>query len=205
MASGTFEKTNFSWQIQQFQQRIEEWLERMFARSPGDNITTPDWQIPNWLQQSLFWLVVIGLILWAGWQLYKLLHPYLSNYFRLRELSPTLTPARTPELTTSDWLNRSRHAQQQGNYREACRALYMATLQRLNDNGLIRQELSRTDGEYLNLIQGNLVPDLSASQPYQTLICTHERLCFSDAAISVEVFDRCWQAYQEIERSAVRD
>ena len=205
VASGTFEKTSFSWQIQQFQQRIGEWLERVFAHSSEDNVTPYNWQIPDWLQRGLFWLVVISLIVWAGWQLYQLLQPYLFNYFHLRDFSPPLTSARTPELTTLDWLKRSRQAHQQGNYREACRALYMATLQHLNDNNLIQQEPSRTDGEYLNLIQGSLIEDLSVSQPYQLLIRTHERLCFSDAAISAEIFDRCWQAYREIERAEIKE
>jgi len=198
VASGTFERTSITWQIQQFQQRVNEWLERFFARTPNTDVPTRNWQIPDWLQKGLFWFLVTGLILWAGWQLYQLLQPYLSGYFRSGHLSPPLTAAASTQRMPSDWLKRSRQAQQQGNYREACRALYMATLQHLSDNSLIRQEPSRTDGEYLSLIQ-----ELSISQPYQLLIQTHEQLCFSDADISVEVFDRCWQAYQEIEESRV--
>lgn len=200
MASGTFEKTSVAWQIQQLQQRISEWLERIFARPPDSNVPTPNWQIPDWLQKGLFWFMVVALILWAGWQLYQLLQPYLSGYFHPGNLSPPLTTAPTTRLTASDWLKRSRQAQQQGNYREACRALYMATLQQLSDNSLICQEPSRTDGEYLHLIQ-----EISASQPYRLLIQIHEQLCFSDTDISVEVFDRCWQAYREIEESGIRD
>lgn len=191
--SGTFEKTSWDWQIQQLQQRMAEALERFFTRE-NQNGSQLNWEIPDWLQKALFWLIAIGLILWASWQLYKLLQPYFSSYFRLNSLSAPLTPEPTVEPTASDWLKRSRHAQQQGNYREACRALYMATLQHLNDKDLIRQEPSRTDGEYLSLIQ-----ELSTSQPYQTLIHTHEQLCFSDSAISAELFDRCWAAYREIE------
>lgn len=200
MASGTFEKTSLDWQLQQFQQRIGEWLERIFSNGEQSDSDQPNWEIPDWLQKALFWLIVIGLILWAGWQLYKLLQPYFSNYFQFSRLSSAAASDRTTVLTASDWLSRSRQAQQQGNYREACRALYMAALQHLNDKDLIRQEPSRTDGEYLSLIQ-----ELSASQPYQTLIHTHECLCFSDAAISADVFDRCWQAYREIEGTRMKD
>lgn len=202
MTSGTFEKTSWNWQIQQLQQRMEEALERIFARA-NQNDGNFNWEIPDWLKKALFWLIAIGLILWVSWQLYKLLQPYFSSYFQLNSLAPPLIPEPTVELTASDWLKRSRQAQQQGNYREACRALYMAALQHLNDKDLIRQELSRTDGEYLNLIQN--LQDLSTSQPYQTLIRTHERLCFSDTAISAELFDRCWAAYREIEGRRMRD
>lgn len=201
VTSGTFEKTSLSWQIRQLQQRMGEALERLFAREDQNDVNF-NWQLPDWLEEALFWLIAIGLILWAGWQLYKLLQPYFSSYFQPNTPTPPLPPGRTVELTASDWLKRSRQSQQQGNYREACRALYMAALQQLNDKDLIRQELSRTDGEYLNLIQD--LQNLSASQPYQTLIHIHERLCFSDTTISAEVFDRCWAAYREIEEPGVR-
>lgn len=196
MASGTFEKTSLNWQIQQLQQRIGEWLERILTPKNQSNLNPPDWTIPDWLQKGLFWLIVVALISWASWQLYKLLRPYLSSYLQLNPRSPRLPLEQATELAVSDWLRRSRQSQQQGNYREACRALYMAALQHLNDKDLICQELSRTDGEYLSLLQ-----DLSVSQPYQILIRTHERLCFSDTAISAELFDRCWEAYQQIEAS----
>ncbi len=70
----------------------------------------------------------------------------------------------------------------------------MAALQRLSDSNLIRQEPSRTDGEYLQLVQ-----EFASSHPYQLLIQTHERLWFSQDAASAEEVDRCWQAYREIE------
>lgn len=171
-----------------------EWLERFFSSSNSTLPAVPDWQVPDWFQKFLFWGIVLGLILWASCQLYGLLQPYFSRYWHLNALSPTRPADRATELTISHWLERSRHAQQQGNYREACRALYMAALQHLNDQALIYQEPSRTDGEYLSLVQ-----TLAASHPYQTLIHIHEQLCFSQVEISVEVFDRCWQAYREIE------
>jgi hypothetical protein len=70
----------------------------------------------------------------------------------------------------------------------------MAMLQRLNDSGLAPHHSSRTDGEYLQLVQ-----QLSQPQPYQTLIMTHQRLCFSNAEVSSAVFEQCQQAYREIE------
>lgn len=194
MASGTFQKTSLGWEVQLFQRRIGEWLERFFSNS--NETTRPDWQIPDWLQKTIFWLVVIGVILWAGWQLYNLVRPYVSRYWQ--SVKSTIVPSSVsvvPTLTAAEWLARSRTAQQQGNYREACRALYMATLQRLSDDDLIRQEPSRTDGEYLQLVH-----DLAPSHSYELLIQTHERLWFSQDPVSKEEVDRCWQAYREIEK-----
>ncbi|MEG3972103.1 MULTISPECIES: hypothetical protein [unclassified Microcoleus] len=55
--------------------------------------------------------------------------------------------------------------QQQGKYRQACRCLYMALLQRLNDAGTVVYQPRRTDGEYLQLIQ-----QLPQPVSYETLI-----------------------------------
>jgi hypothetical protein len=198
VSSGTFETTNFGWQLQQLQQRLSEGLERFFARSNPTNTIFPNWQIPIWLQTGVFWLLVLGLVGWASWQLYQSLRPYMGV---LRSFNSGSAPAPAPRdtLSTADWLARSRRAHQQGNDREACRLLYMAALQQLHETGLIPQEPSRTDGEYLRLTQ-----DLPSASAYRTLLRVHERICFSDAAISAELFDRCWQAYREIENRKPR-
>lgn len=197
MASGTYEKNSLDWQLYLWQQQLNEWLEHLFNQN-RDNLPSFDWQLPDPLQKALFWMMVVGAFTWIGWQLYKLLRPYWISWQRKRSLQPLFSVATpTSPLSLADWLHRSRTAQQQGNYREACRALYMAALQQLNDLHLIQQDPSRTDGEYLNLMQ-----TLVASQPYQILVQTHERLCFSNTPISNETFDQCWQAYQQIEAMA---
>jgi len=192
--AGEFQKNSLGWQLQQAQQRVGEFIERLLFGDDPNRQTVPDWSLPEWLLEGLFWLLVIALVSWVGWQLYKLLDPYLYLPGRLGR-SPLPTPAPQPQkLTLAEWLGRSRTAQQQGNYREACRCLYMAMLQHLNDKDLIPQQESRTDGEYLRLVQ-----TLNKPQPYQTIIRTHEQLCFSNAAISSDTFERCWRAYQEIQ------
>lgn len=193
MASGTFEKSSADWWIQQQQQQVGEQVESFFSGFRLGNLGNEDWALPEWFLQGFFWTVIVGLVAGLGWQLYQIFKPYVEKYLRQgRTRSPSpLTPVKQ---SAAEWLARSRHAQQQGNYREACRSLYMASLQHLSDRNLIRQEESRTDGEYLSLIL-----QIDPTQPYQLLIRTHERLCFSDAAISAETFERCWQAYQEIQ------
>ena len=197
MASGTFEKSSADWWIQQRQQQVGEWVESWLSGFRLGNLGSEDWALPEWLLQGFFWTVIGGLVAGLGWQLYQIFQPYVENYLRQgRSRSPSLS---TPvQQSAAAWVDRSRHAQQQGNYREACRSLYMASLYHLSDRHLIRQEESRTDGEYLNLISQSDLPQIYPN-PYQLLIRTHERLCFSDVAISAETFERCWQAYQEIQ------
>ncbi len=91
-------------------------------------------------------------------------------------------------------LERSQQLYCQGNYREACRCLYLAILQHLHDTKVIIHKPSRTDGEYLQLLRSTV----TSMQPYETLITTHEQSCFSDTEILSENYEQCRQAYREI-------
>jgi hypothetical protein len=197
--SGSFEKNSLDWQVQQVQQRLGEWLEHLLFQG---NLPLPNsWFLPDWLLKTLFWLIVGLLLLWLGWQLYRLLRPYLDP--RALYQPGCDRRAENPsakDLTSTQWVQRSRTFAQQRNYREACRALYRAAIQRLHDTQLIPDQQSRTDGEYLQLL-----PTLPQVSPYQLLIQTHERLYFGNAEISAELCDRCQQAYQQVENSLNRD
>jgi hypothetical protein len=196
--AGSFEKNSIAWQLQLMQQRLGEWLERLFAPVSGQSL--PNWSLPDWLLQLLFWVIVGGLISWLGWQLYQLARPYFAALKIAQQGQSDRQSSVDRPVTAAAWLQRSRIFAQQGNYREACRALYMAALQRLNDTEPIPHEPSRTDGEYLRLTQ-----TLPRPASYQVLIRTHEQLCFNNTDISVDEFDRCQQAYHEIEREERRE
>ena len=192
MPTGSFEKNSWSWQLSQLQQQIGEWLELQFSRfqpvlpkwsdKPTDDFWVGLLQAAGWLLLSLF-------LLWLGWQMWR----QFSSIYSLLTSKPTATTSRL-SLTAQEWLQRSRSCLSKGNYREACRCLYLATLQRLDDTEIAAHQPSRTDGEYLRLIQR-----LPQAQSYQTLITAHEQLCFGNTEISPETFDQCWQAYREIE------
>ncbi|MBD1914181.1 DUF4129 domain-containing protein [Leptolyngbya sp. FACHB-16] len=190
-----FQRINPGWVIQRETRRVSEWLNLILFggdRNPNDYI--PNWAIPEWLLRTIFWTFTVTLATWAGWQLYRLLAPYI-NELRLARTDYVVVGATAPEVGTpvEEWLRRSHAAQQQGNYREACRTLYMAALQKLSDADLIRQQSSRTDGEYLSLLS-----ELPQPQPYEELVRVHELLCFGDRPITAETYQRCQRAFQEI-------
>ena len=202
MPAGSFEKNNWGWQLSQLQQRIGEWWELQTSRFSPD---IPNMSMPSWLKSPLlwliakaaFWVLLAFLLSWAVLQIMRSLSPYFYS-LRNQLNQPADKAAKTPisESSVAEWLQRSQKFQQQGNYREACLCLYMAMLQRLNDSGIAPHQPSRTDGEYLQLIQ-----QLPQPQPYQTLLITHQELCFSDTEASPSVFEQCQQAYREIEAS----
>jgi hypothetical protein len=197
MATEEFERTNFGWQIQQLQQQLGEWIELEFSKRNFSGWSLPDWlknlSFPSWLPKAVFWIIAAFLVVWIGWQLWRLWGSSLSALpGKLRNLDQQPTN-KVSELTVSDWLKRSQTFQRQGNYGEACRCLYMAMLQQLNDTGIVPHQSSRTDGEYLQLIQ-----DLPQYRSYETLLATHQQACFGNAEIRAAEFEQCQQAYREI-------
>jgi hypothetical protein len=122
--SGTFQTNSIDWQIHLLQMRIAEWLDRLLPTSNhGPN---SGWSLPEWFFRSAFWIMAALLTVWIGWQLYILLRPYLAPYWfsRSSPLNPSESSITVESLSVSQWLGRSRTFAQQGNYREACRALF---------------------------------------------------------------------------------
>ena len=195
MAAGSFQKSSVSWQLQQLGRRVEEWFELTFLQ--GSDITNepPIFSTANWLERGLLGLLAAVLLTWISWRLYKLAKVYLRNWRPLNWQGIKLSGrgAGGQDATVAVWLRRAEETQQQGRYGEACRALYMAMLQRLHDTQVILNQPSRTDGEYLELVR-----QFSHPRPYQLLIQTHERLYFGHLAATAETFQRCKRAYQEI-------
>jgi uncharacterized membrane protein YgcG len=201
MTTASFEKNNLNWQIQQFGRELSEWIELQTAKfSPPSNNSNPSpmpqFELASWVVELIFWVVVVLAGAWVLWQLYRWLSPYIDILKAQAGWRGADRPVSPNASTVADWLRRVKEQQQQGNYPEACRALYMAMLQRLNDTNQIAHQSSRTDGEYLQLVQ-----QLPRSQSYQTLLQTHEQLCFGEETVSADTFEHCQQAYREIAES----
>lgn len=193
MTTGEFEKTNWRWQLEQFQQQVGEWIALQLSRFQSTLPNLPEWSLPKWsldLIRAIALLISGLLLIWLGWQLWRLLEFYLYAFSsKTGKLAGTTTKS---SISLEAWLKRSQIYFSQGNYREACRCLYMAMLQRLHERGIVHQP-SRTDGEYLQLVQ-----QLPQSGSYQTLIAIHQQLCFDNTEILPETFAQCQQAYREI-------
>jgi hypothetical protein len=190
MSSDAFDITDLGWWFQQTRQQVQEWMELKLS-------STSDWAgIPEmpWLLQGGFWLTVMLLAIWLGWLLYRFNAFLQANRSRPRIQAVVKHQQQTQKLTAVEWLRQAQLQHRQGHDAEACRSLYMAMLQRLDDTKQIPYQLSRTNGEYLQLVE-----TLPQPRPYQILIDAHERLCFDKMPVSLEVFQRCQAAYQEIE------
>jgi Domain of unknown function (DUF4129) len=202
MPVNSFQKDSWNWQLKQIQQQIGEWWELQIDKLADDlsEVSLPSWIDPPLLKAIAFgvaWVLLALLLSWAVFRTWRVLRPYI--YGLKNQLSQQVDNGMkksSEDLSLNRWLGRSQKFQEQGNYSEACRCLYMAMLQRLNDSGIALHLASRTDGEYLQLIQ-----QLPQAQPYQILLNVHQQLCFSNAEASHSLFEECKQAYHQLETS----
>jgi hypothetical protein len=201
MPTQDFETNSLAWQIQQLQQRASEWFEFNLAIA-FKKVVDSGVTLPEWLYDFLVWVAWIILsitVAWIGLLLFRLIQSSWLGWSRqiTNWGGVTTTSEIEPVLSVDQWLKKARKFQLEGNYAEACRALYMGMLQLLSDRQLISQQYSRTDGEYRHL-----VANFSQSQAYQVLLNTHEQLCFSDRPVSSEIFHTCQEAYSQINQLA---
>ena len=186
------EKTSWRWQLEQLQQQLGEWIE-VKLRSNDRDLQLDIF--PPWLGALLVrltWLVLAGLIIWFG---YRVIYPYLQKWIEQNQQSRSLLDVvSVPAYTVVELLNKSQQFQQNGDYTQATRWLYLAMLQRLNDSNLIPHQFSRTDREYLQLLRTVPIIDIG-----EILVSIHEQLHFSNKRIEIAEFDRCQAAYQQIE------
>ncbi|MFW6359559.1 MAG: DUF4129 domain-containing protein [Chroococcales cyanobacterium] len=193
-----YQKESLGWQLRLLQQRLGEWWELKTSRINIPDIPGPSWlDSPIWgvVARAFFWIALTVLICWVILQMMEMITPYLHQWKQQLNSSVANRTATTSfkDLSVGEWLRRSQKFQQQGNYREACFCLYQAMLQHLHSAGLIPHQSSRTDGEYLKLVQ-----QLPQAQLYQTILMTHQQLCFSNIEASNAMFEECQQAYQAI-------
>lgn len=187
------EKTSWRWQLEQVQQQLSEWIE-VKLRSNDRDLRLDIF--PPWLGTVLIrltWLILAGSIIWFA---YRVIYPYFQRQLeRNRRSKLAVDVVQAPVYTVVELLSKSQQFQRDGDYTQASRWLYLAMLQQLNDANLIPHQFSRTDREYLQLLRA--VPLLDVGE---ILVSIHEQLHFSNKQIEVAEFDRCKQAYQQIEQ-----
>lgn len=185
------EKTSWRWQLEQLQQQLGEWLEVKFRSDDRDlNFDIfPPWLGP--LLVRLVCLLLLGLVIWFA---YRIIYPYWQQWVRKKGQPQSDLAEPVQVYTVAELLTKSQQFQQDRDYTQASRWLYLAMLQRLNDAELIPHQFSRTDREYINVLSA--IPIVNVGE---ILVSIHEQLHFGNRQIALEDFDRCQQAYRQIE------
>lgn len=196
MAAASYDSTTLGWQSRQTLQRFQEWLEYQFSGVDMPSPDLPEWTWPQQWARVVFWLMVVGLAAYLGWILYRLGQRYWQQRARwLANRSPVQVVPEAELRPVPEWWREANALALAGRYREACRSLYLGALQKLHDRQQILHQLSRTDQEYLTALAQQPRP-----RPYELLIRTHERMEFGDGIASQETYQRCRQAFQELEQ-----
>lgn len=149
------------------QQRVLEWLGKISPET--------DWQIGNILGNILAVLAIFALLA----ILFITLRDMISDFAADAEIATEDDAANIP-LTADSALARAQTLSESGDNRTAVRYLYLSSLLQMEERGLLRYDRSRTNQEYLRLVQSQ--PELANS--------------LSDV---VTVFDRVWYGYQPID------
>lgn len=195
-AESSIQTNSVPWQIRQAGKNLSEWIQLQLMQDSEPQSPPPNWELPPWVGQIFFSLVIIVGIALFAWIIVQLIDRYLA-YRRDRSQPLPQMPAVVPPTyqSAAELLKQARQFEREGNWRAACRALYLAALQRLHDREWVLHLPSRTDGEYLQAIQ-----TLQQPRPLQLLIRTHERSLFGGDRLSADNVQRCRQAYEEIEK-----
>ncbi len=191
-----FEKSNPAWELRLWQQRTGEWFERLQANWQPSTPDLPDQSVkpPEILPQvwtAIFWLLVIALVIVIIWNLYPIVQRVLA---KSRPDRPT-SPPPIPDRSQTEWLQQARQAQNQGDYTQACRALYLAMIKKLQDQSRLTPDPSLTNGEYRAILNAQARP-----QAYRTLINAHDESIYTDRPLTQERYAECDRAYREIEQ-----
>ncbi|MBD2260360.1 DUF4129 domain-containing protein [Pseudanabaena sp. FACHB-2040] len=196
MVAGSYNINTPGWQIRKTVRQFQEWFEYQFSKVDLEGPDLPQWSWPAGLARGLFWVLVVGLGLWLSWLLYRAILASWQKRQARQAAQPATRSVPTPEVRSAQaWWREANALAQAGQYRAACRALYLAALQKLHEQQQIVYDPSRTDGEYLQTLA-----QAPRGRPYELLIRTHERSEFGNATVSAETYQRCRQAYQEIDR-----
>jgi Domain of unknown function (DUF4129) len=193
--SSEFEKTNPAWDLRLWQQRTGEWFEYLISgwKPPEipENDPSPPPEIAPEFWESAFWLIVIGLAIVIVWNLY----PIVERYFTQVRPDRPKPPPPVPDLTQSEWLARARLAQSNGDYTQACRALYLAMVKQLQDKSILTPDPSLTNGDYRKLLKTRPQP-----HAYRTLINAHDESIYTDRPLTQDRYAECDRAYRDITR-----
>jgi Domain of unknown function (DUF4129) len=182
------EKDSWGWQIEKTLQQVGEWIETKLRFESSDAA------IPQWIVSLITNILWLFLAAGVAITLYLILRKYFPKIGLERLWQKSTAPQIAKTLTISELLAQAQYYQNQQNYSEAGRYLYLAMLQRLNDTNIIPHQFSRTDREYSNLL--NQIPSF---RPSDLLLKAHEELEFADRPLTAAQFDRCQQAYRQLD------
>jgi hypothetical protein len=163
-----------------FRQRVSAWLLRLLGRLFMNMGRYPI------AGKFIFWLIVVGGVLCIALFLFR----FLVSRDRLDSLqhSSSIMTSRSWQ----EWICASREAAARGDFREAVHSAYWAGIVRLEENGFLPRDRTKTPREYLRLVSAPLPGELSSRpahrQPLAALTSRLERVWYANRGAGPEDF-----------------
>ncbi len=167
-----------SWDL--LRERIANWISRLLGRIFGGLERYP---IGG---QILFWVVVVGCVGFIAMWLFR----FMVSRDRMNSLPPGEIVAST--RTWQEWVRAAREAANRNDFREAVHSAYWAGITRLEDNGVLPKDRTKTPREYLRLVSEpsphELAPRPIYREPLTELTKRLERIWYANRGASPEDF-----------------
>src|SRR5207302_5983647 len=161
-------------------QRVEAWIEQMLLRLLGGIGQHPLGG------QILFWFLVIAAVGVVAMWVFR----FFASRDRVNALPPSVDV--TAVRTWQEWIRAAREAAKQGNFREAVHSAYWAGIARLEDDGVVPKDRTKTPREYLRLVvesaPGELGPAPAPREPLAALTSGLERAWYANRGARAEDF-----------------
>lgn len=125
-----------------------DFLRRLFSSRPPPDVNAPRFEISRALT-IIMWVVLAVAVI--GGVVIALRHVRWTRRIRAKTIG--LMEEDEPDRTADEWLERATALERAGQYREAVRCLYLASLARIDEAGVARFIRSETNWEHLRRIE----------------------------------------------------
>ncbi|HEY6945528.1 MAG TPA: DUF4129 domain-containing protein [Candidatus Acidoferrum sp.] len=163
-----------------FRQQLAVWIERMLLRLFSGIARYPLGG------QLLFWLLIVAAV--------GIVAMLVFRFFASRDRVSALPPSTNliAVRTWQEWIRAAREAAKQGNFREAVHSAYWAGIARLEDQGVVPNDRTKTPREYLRMVaepdSGQLAPSPFHREPLTALTKGLERVWYANRGAGPEDF-----------------
>ena len=123
------------------------------------------WMPEEWYP-AFTWLVIGLLCALAGWALYALVTALIGSPRAQASAAPSIPQAVVRGEDAAWWESAARAAAAAGQFRDAAVALYLATVLRLEERGVLRYHPGKTPGDYRSEVRSH--PD--SRRPFENFI-----------------------------------
>lgn len=185
--------------------QVGEWLEIQFQTpdQPAGVDRLPQWSLPDWLGDALVWAMILGGLTWVGWRSFPPLGRWLRAHWQQRQQNSRVldqSGERLDRFSATQWRSQAEQWAHQGNYPQACLALYRALLAQLATHQGFTLGASDTDQDCKIALRslGQLAWSDRQWQASDVLLELHERFCFSDRPLTQVDFQQGCGAYGEL-------